>query len=540
MTCFGLLFPVLLTAQFIPNEAKDQTDFYDLKTVRELRLSFAHENWSEKLDSLKLYGEGSLLGNASIDGVIYEEVGISYRDSKSFKVGQKRNGFNVKLDFINKEQHHQGYQTLKLSNALRDPSLVREVLSYHIAGQYMPAPKANYVKLFINDEYYGLFVNIEAVDDAFLQKHYGSSQNSFFKCTPNRAAWNETPEGCKNKVFASLEFEDYAQCYTYNYELKSKDGWDDLVGLTQTLSNSPKDIHKVLHVDETLWMLALNNVLVNLSSYSGQNSQNYFLYKSDDRRFRPIMWDLNLSFGSYKNTGKGSDLTLSGLQQLDPLLHQDNATKPLIAQLLKNPLYKKIYLSHIRTIVYDNFINGQYEKLALELQRLISNDVYKDPHKFYEHYQFLNSLEETTGKRSKIPGLVELMSKRTRYLKKHPDLRIYPPKIKAVKVISREKFDRADINTFLVTVKGGNSAKRVKLVYRFNTDDPYQEMYMNDDGKSNDGKANDKLFAATIDPKGESDTMEYYIRMENAKMVNFDPPNYMSQPHKVTLRDLNR
>jgi len=35
----------------------------------------------------------------------------------------------------------------------------------------------------------------------------------------------------------------------------------------------------VLNVDRTLWMLAFNNTIANLSSYSGQQSQNFYLYK---------------------------------------------------------------------------------------------------------------------------------------------------------------------------------------------------------------------------------------------------------------------
>ncbi|MFT4667407.1 MAG: hypothetical protein ACI8YQ_003477 [Polaribacter sp.] len=544
----SFLFSVVLTAQSTLPTVKDTAqavkaetkDFYDINTIRELRLTFSQKNWEDKLDSLRLYGNGSLLGNAAIDGKKYKDVGIRYRGSKSFTTGGKRNAFHIKMNFINKNQNHEGYKTLKLSNALRDPSMIREVMAYHIAGQYMPAPKANYVKLFINDNYIGLFVNIESIDDNFLESNYGSSDNTFLKCSPDMMSDGKPAEGCKNKIYASLEYESGAQCYTANYELKSKDGWDDLINLTKVLKDEPKSIEKVLNIDETLWMLALNNVLVNLSSYSGQYSQNYYLYKSDDGRFHPVMWDLNLAFGSFKNTGFGSDLKLKGLQNLDPLLHENSVEKPLISQLLKNPYYKKIYLSHIRTIIYDHFVGGEYEKMAKDLQRIISNDMFDDPNKFYNHSEFLGSLTNTTGKRSKIPGIVELMSKRASFLKKHPDLTIYPPKVESVTVTGREKFEKNRITNFHVQVKGDNSAKRVVLWYRFNNTDDYQKMYMNDDGNSKDGKADDKLFATTIDPMGKADTMEYYVVVENAKMVTFDPPNYMYEPNVATLGELNK
>ena len=40
----------------------------------------------------------------------------------------------------------------------------------------------------------------------------------------------------------------------------------------------PPVAEKVLDVDRALWMLAFNNVLVNLDSYSGAFRQNYYLY----------------------------------------------------------------------------------------------------------------------------------------------------------------------------------------------------------------------------------------------------------------------
>ena len=92
----------------------------------------------------------------------------------------------------------------------------------------------------------------------------------------------------------------------------SGEGWTDLQELTKVLNTDPGKIDRILDVDNALWMLALNNVMVNLSSYSGNHSINYYLYKDGNGRFQVVPWDLNLAFGSYKNTGSGSDLELKG------------------------------------------------------------------------------------------------------------------------------------------------------------------------------------------------------------------------------------
>jgi len=518
-------------------EEEEVASFYDTKKVQEINITFKQKDWRSKLDSLRLYGNGLLVGKVNINGKSLENAGVRYRGSKSFKTGSTRNALHIKLNYINKDQNYMGYQTLKLSNSLRDPSMIREVLSYEIANKYMIAPKANYVKITINGEYYGLFANIEAIDDIFLEKNFGSAKNVFFKCSPN---FNQVElDGCKNKIYASLEYESNAACYTNNYELKSDTGWDDLIELSKKLNKGTEGIEKVLNVDQTLWMLAFNNVLVNLSSYSGQNSQNYYLYKDNNGRFTPIIWDLNLSFGSFKNTGSGSDLDLKSLQRLDPLLHVDNIAKPLISQLLKNPLYRKIYLSHIRTIVYDYFVGGTYEKRAQELQRLIQVPFYNDQNKFYSSTEFTSSLNTTIGKRSKIPGIVELMSKRAKFLKKHPSISFAPPLVSDVKALKRAQFDRNKTTTFRIQAKVERFPKRVRLFYRYGNGDQFKETFMVDDGKHDDGEAGDKIFGINIDPKGKASSIEYYILAEDAGSVTFDPPSYMSQPYKANLSELN-
>lgn len=518
--------------------AATKADFFNTDKVHTLKFQFNQKDWPYLLDSLRIQGDGYLLGNVEIDGKRYENVGVRYRGSKSFATGSKRNAFNIKLNYINKNQNHQGYKKIKLSNALRDPSMIREVMGYEVAGTYMPTPKAGYVSLNINGEKMGLFIAIEPIDKVFLKKHFGDGKGTLFKAASDLP--DKMPEVCKNKIYGALEYEKDASCYMANFEINSEEGWDDLIELTDVLNNQPEDIEKVLNVDRTLWMLAFNNALVNLSSYSGDQSQNFYLYKDKNGQFNPILWDLNLAFGSFKNTGMGSDLKLAELQTLDPLLHIDSPSKPLISQLLKNDEYKKVYLDHIRTIIYDYFVNGEYEARANELQTLIRNEFNSDPNKFYTAAEFMGSLEKTTGKRSKIPGIVELMSKRARFLKKHPEVAIFPPEIDNVILTKREKFSTEMIKDFQFKVTVKNRANRVKLFYRADATQPYQSVYLSDDGKHNDQEAGDKVFGVKINPVGNADTLEYYFQTENAKASGFYPKNYMYEPKMTSLKELNK
>ncbi len=520
-----------------PLFSQESNDFYDPDRLAEIRLTFKIKDWKTELDSLRLYGNDLLLGTAKIDGNVYENIGVRYRGKKTFQTGSPRNALHIKLNFVDRSQNHQGYETVKISNALRDPSMVREVLGFEIARKYMVAPQANYTKVYVNDEYYGLYINIESVSEQFLEKNFNSSDNTFFECNPDLDPKPIT--GCRNNSDADLEYEENADCYFPNYQLKSSHGWDDLMELTKVLNDTPEKIESMLDVDQALWMLAYNNVLVNLSSYSGDHSHNYYLYKDEEGTFEPIIWDLNLAFGSYKNIGGGSDLDLNALQTLDPLLHMDNPSKPLISKLLSNSKNKMIYLSHIRTILNENFREGQYLERAKELQRVMNVAFIQDKNKFYKSEDFEKSLTTTVGKKSKIPGIGELMEKRAKFLKKHPVLAVLPVEITELTVDGRKDMGKK-LDEFKISLKASRYPKTITIMYRYPGELVYRSAKMMDNGKSNDSAAGDGKYGIVIKPENGVSEMEYYIVAENKGAISFSPSNYRFNLHKTSLAELNR
>jgi hypothetical protein len=516
------------------------TDFFGTDNIQDIKITFPQENWSYFLDSLRFNGNGMLEGLVEINGQKFENAGIRYRGSKSFTPGASRNPLHIVLNYRNANQNIQGYKTIKLSNTLRDPSMIREVLGYEIASQYMPAPRANYAKVTINGKYYGLFVNVESVqEEPFLKRYFTQKDdNAFFKV--NQDAVDHPIPGCKNNIYGSLEYDASPACYENNFEKISRHGTQELMELARILKEDPDKIETVLNVDVTLWMLAFDNITVNLSSYIGQHSVNYYLFRDANGQFYPILWDLNLAFGSFKNIGTGSDLKLKALQELDPLLHADNETKPLINKLLEIPDYKKIYLSHYRTILQDFFISGKYETRARQLQSLIRADFINDPNKIYDLMEFDHSLAETVGKKSKIPGIVELMSKRIAFLKIHPELSIFPPDIMNVQVESRKPLSSKRIEHFHITAKVDKFPKRVLLYYRLDKKGEFNQVSMHDDGKNDDGSANNNIYGITIVPQNGEQAIEYYIMAENPGLVSYSPVAYMWEKHSTNLEELNK
>ncbi|MBK7500546.1 MAG: CotH kinase family protein [Ignavibacteriales bacterium] len=116
------------------------------------------------------------------------------------------------------------------------------------------------------------------------QQSFYSKNNSFFKCNPPDGAGPGTTD-LPNLVYLGQDSSSYYQAY----EMQSDFGWSDLINLSNTLNNNISEIENLLDVDRALWMIAFDNILVNLDSYIGGFAQNYYLYKDNTGRFNCVL-----------------------------------------------------------------------------------------------------------------------------------------------------------------------------------------------------------------------------------------------------------
>ena len=75
-----------------------------------------------------------------------------------------------------------------------------------------------------------------------------------------------------------------------------------------------------------------------------------------------------------------------------------------------------MFLAHLRTIIEENFENGEYLLRAEHYRNLIDDAVQSDVNKFYTYDDFLNNLNSTTSDLIDYPGISDLMEARTDYL----------------------------------------------------------------------------------------------------------------------------
>jgi hypothetical protein len=167
-----------------PAEVKNYPDaeLYDGSVLRTLFLEFENADWEQELADF--HGtDVDVPAQVTVDGKKYASVGVHFRGMSSYMgvgAGSKRS-LNLSFDMADEKQRLLGYKTLNLLNAHEDPSLMSTVLYSHIAGQHIPTPKANFVKVVINGESWGVYVSVQQFDKVFLKENYNSTKGTRWK-----------------------------------------------------------------------------------------------------------------------------------------------------------------------------------------------------------------------------------------------------------------------------------------------------------------------------------------------------------------------
>src|SRR6185436_15375451 len=197
-------------------------------------LEFEDSDWEKQLAEFK-NTDVEVTAKLTVDGKTYPDIGVKFRGMSSFGMvgeGRKRS-LNLSLDFVHKDQQIGGYRTLNLLNSHEDPTFLRSVLFYDIAREYIAAPKANFVRVVINGESWGVYVNVEQFNKDFVQEWFNTRKGARWKVPGS-------PGGRGSLAYLGDDAADYKRIY----QIKSKDEpkpWKDLIRLCQVLNETPAD-----------------------------------------------------------------------------------------------------------------------------------------------------------------------------------------------------------------------------------------------------------------------------------------------------------
>ena len=495
-------------------------DVFDVG-VRNIEIFFNEPNWDDSLDLYYANGTQRLIADSVIiDGEVDQDVGIKYKGNSSYNVNNVKNPLNIKLDYVNNGQSIDGYNVLKLSNGFRDPSFVREVLSYEMAREYMPASKATYANVFVDGTLIGLYTCVQSIDDDFTNEHFYERKGPFFKADNTGLS----VQGCMGQL-GILEYYADTNCYQRAYEMESTWDWTKLGGFLDTLNNHFTEVENVLDIDRTLWMMAFENLTVCLDGPINSIPHNFYLFKDNNGRFSPLLWDMNMAFGTFTN-GLPNPVTNTDLQELDIFHNSNDASNKLTSQIFSSDRYKRMYIAHMRTILDEQFSNNNYSVRAAQLQQIIDADVVADPNTFYSYTDFTDNLNSSVGVNPVI-GISELMNDRITFLQNLPEFTTNPP---TVSVLNSNSVLPNTTTNIIANVQNANY---VYLAYRFKFSDKFEKLEIFDDGNNGDGAAGDGVYGVTISVDARD--VQYYVYAENATAGIFSPQRAEKEFHQIAV-----
>ena len=418
----------------------DEADaFFDDSRVHEIRLTFDDADWYTTLynshanDVEDPYFPAAFEG----DGVSIDKIGVRFKGNSSFRVNSIKK--SIKLDFDEYDEENDelsffGLKKLNLNNSFKDPTMLREKLILDFGRQYVPTIRAVHTRVYINDEYIGLYVAVEQVDKNFIEANFGSDEDgNLYK----GAASDDVTGGPQSDFGSDLVWEGSEESAYYDhYQLKTNEEANDYSGLVSfidVLNNGdpasfPEELEPLLDVDNALASIAINSLFMNLDSYNG-SAHNYYVYQSDtDGQFSHIFWDMNEAFGSFLRFWSGSDPL-----ETDPFWHPTTESRPLMEQLWENEDYAQRYLAYHARMLREGFDVETMMARVEELAGIIRTDVYADPNKEYSDANFESNLYNNVGA---IYGLETFIEGRVAFLEQALDAYATQSDLKINEVVS--------------------------------------------------------------------------------------------------------
>lgn len=364
-------------------------NLYDLTALRTLFLQFESADWEQELADF--HGtDVEVPATMTVDGQTYRDVGVHFRGASSFMMvpaGAKR-PLNVSIDFAHDKQRLGGFRTLNLLNANGDPTFLRGVLYTEIARQYLPTPRMNYLRVVINGESWGIYLNAEQFNGDFTRAHFGSADGNRWKVPGS-------PRGNGGLAYMG----ESPDAYKSLYEIKTRDtpkAWADFIQLTKVLNQTPPAsleaaLKPIFDVDGALRFLAVEVALVNSDGYWTRASD-YNIYQDDKGVFHVIPHDVNEGLGNEGGGGFGG--FGGGGPTLDPLVAINDPSKPLRSKLLAVPALRERYLAYVREIADRHLDWAVMGPKARQYQALIADVVKTDTRKLYSTDAFTSEVAD--------------------------------------------------------------------------------------------------------------------------------------------------
>lgn len=182
-----LLTVLLMNGEMLGIQKQDVTMGYEEKlfdTSQVHTIDIVMDDWEGFLDTCT--NEEYTLCSVVIDGEAYKNVAIRAKGNTSLtqvaSYGNDRYSFKIEFDHYDSGKTYYGLDKLCLNNIIQDNTYMKDYLSYQLMGMFgVNSPLCSFVNITVNGEVWGLYLAVEGVEEAFLQRNYGSDYGELYK-----------------------------------------------------------------------------------------------------------------------------------------------------------------------------------------------------------------------------------------------------------------------------------------------------------------------------------------------------------------------
>src|SRR5215207_4316633 len=161
-----------------PAAAQSSDEVFDVTTLHEVRLlinskdlQLLRANFTENT----YYPADMVWGSERVRNVAVRSRGAGSRNGVKL-------GLRVDFDRYTSDQRFAGLSSLVLDNLLQDPSMVREQVSMAFFNRIgVPAQHESFCRLFINNDYQGVYGLVEEIEPEFVDRTLGEDDGYLFE-----------------------------------------------------------------------------------------------------------------------------------------------------------------------------------------------------------------------------------------------------------------------------------------------------------------------------------------------------------------------
>ena len=184
--CAVLILSLILTILFMNGETLGlqasaaalgyETRLFD--TTRVHTINIVMDDWDSFIENCgsEEYSACAVV----IDGESYKNVAIRAKGNTSLSsvaaLGSSRYSFKVEFDHYDDTKTYHGLDKLNLNNLIFDNTMMKDYLTYRMMAEFgVDAPLCSFVYITVNGEDFGLYLAVEGVEDAFLERNYSGT-----------------------------------------------------------------------------------------------------------------------------------------------------------------------------------------------------------------------------------------------------------------------------------------------------------------------------------------------------------------------------